>query len=152
MPEYQVIKNKGELKVFKFTKNYGFSIIEVLIALAIFSIGILGVVTMQISSANTNRNAGKITVAYEIASGQVERLLSLDDYDDTDLSAATADNPHDGGTAGPGNSYSISWVVSEVDIDNPPDGDNDAKVIDVTVSWDDRQVTLSCIRGEDENS
>ena len=57
--------------------DHGFSLIEVLIAMAIFSVGILGVATMQISSVKGNATAGGITDIATAASDKIEELMSL---------------------------------------------------------------------------
>ena len=120
----------------------GFSIIEALVALAIFTIGILAVATMQIAAINTNSAAGASTRAIEIASDRIERL-SMIDYDDAALLAAN--NPH---TAAGVDGFSIEWNINEnVDVDG--DGVNDAKRIDVDVSWQTRKISLTCIRAKD---
>ncbi|BBO87416.1 prepilin-type N-terminal cleavage/methylation domain-containing protein [Desulfosarcina ovata] len=53
----------------------GFSIVEVMIAMAIFSIGILAVWSMQLNAAKGNTRAQSVTYSSEWALGQVERLL-----------------------------------------------------------------------------
>lgn len=56
-------ENGGDLKtgahMKKPRKNDGFTLIEILIAMAVFPIGILAVLSMQISSVNTNTTAKK---------------------------------------------------------------------------------------------
>ena len=59
------------------SKSKGFTIIEILIAMAIFSIGILAVATMQISSVNGNSNARKYLEASAFAQGQLESTLLI---------------------------------------------------------------------------
>jgi len=58
------------------TEN-GFSLIEVLIAISIFSIGMLAVVSLQISSMNLNASSRRLTDATALASETMERLLAL---------------------------------------------------------------------------
>jgi prepilin-type N-terminal cleavage/methylation domain-containing protein len=70
------------------TEN-GFTLIEVLIAMAIFSIGILGVATMQMTSTNGNTAAGKVTANSFVAESQVERLMGLAYGNPVDLSNGT---------------------------------------------------------------
>jgi len=100
----------------------GFTLIEVLIAMAIFAIGILGVATMQISSTNGNTSARKHSEASEFAQGQVELLMATP-------FASLANGTR---TA---NGYAIAWVVdpdsNAVDING--DGTNDIVQIIVTV-------------------
>jgi type IV pilus assembly protein PilV len=103
----------------------GFTLIEVLIALAIFSIGILAVAAMQISAANSNTAAGKTTGNITWVSDRSENLL-CQDYDAADLNAGVPfvappsaadgiDNDRDGtideaGETGP---VSIQWAVTQ---------------------------------------
>jgi type IV pilus modification protein PilV len=70
----------------------GFTLIEVLIVIAIFSIGILGAMAMQTSAVGTNATTRKSTLAVEYATDTMERLMqinpSLDDkfnVDDDDV-------------------------------------------------------------------
>lgn len=117
----------------------GFTLIEVLIVLAIFSIGILAVAAMQMTSTKGNASARRITEATALAENQIENLMQLS-YDHADLNPAT--NPHSS-TQG---SYSINWNVTEVDLDT--NGTNDSKKVDLTVNWNyggDRSVSIQYI-------
>jgi type IV pilus assembly protein PilV len=107
--------------------------------LAIFSIGILAVAAMQMTSTKGNASARRITEATALAENQIENLMQVS-YDHADLNTAT--NPH-GSTQGP---YTINWNVTEVDLD--ADGTNDSKTVDVTVNWSygkDRSVSIQYI-------
>jgi type IV pilus assembly protein PilV len=107
------------------TDNRGFTFIEVLIVLAIFSIGVLAVAVLQVTSVDTNASARMSGEATALAANQVEALMALP-YDHDDLKPA--DNPH-GFNQG---AYAINWNVTESDVDG--DGTNDSKTIIVTVS------------------
>lgn len=101
----------------------GFTLIEVLIAMAIFAIGILGVATMQISSTNGNTSARKHSEASEFAQGQVELLMATSFADLADGALIN-------------NGYTIAW---DVDPDNNAfdingDGTDDIVQIIVTVT------------------
>ena len=104
----------------------GFTLIEVLIVMAIFSIGILAVATMQMTSTKSNASARRITEETALAENQIENLMQLS-YDHADLDPAN--NPHES-IQGP---YTINWNVTEIDLDT--DGTNDSKTVNVTVSW-----------------
>jgi len=95
----------------------GFTLIEVLIAMAIFSVGMLAVGAMQITSTNTNASARIHTEEYTWVVDQIERLTALD-YDLGDLTAGDHSV-----VQGP---YTVSWTVVD---DTPVAG---AKRITVT--------------------
>lgn len=68
----------------------GFTLLEVLIALVILAVGILGVATMQISSIQGNSKGRQISEATSVASALLENLLARE-YADTCLIDVTAD-------------------------------------------------------------
>jgi len=55
----------------------GFSLIEVLIAITVFSIGILAVITMQTTSIGGNGKARQITEETTLAADRIDTLLGL---------------------------------------------------------------------------
>jgi len=103
----------------------GFTLIEVLMAMAIFAIGILAVGSMQIAAMNGGASARRSTDAATIAQDQIEKIIA-GDYDDL---AAPADAVVNG-------RYSLNWAVAEDDLNG--DGNNDAKNVTVTVTWPDK--------------
>jgi Tfp pilus assembly protein PilV len=100
----------------KLTGCEGFSIMETLIALSIFSIGILAVATLVLSAIGENASARRITEATALAEDRLEQLMAL---------------PYD--TIAGGNStegaYQVNWNVAEDIIVA------ETKSITVTVSW-----------------
>lgn len=80
-------------KVISCNDSQGYSLIEVLIAMAVFSIGILAIFSMQITATNSNAVARGMTENYNCALDKVEELLALP-YDDPDLDPAPGLNPH----------------------------------------------------------
>jgi len=96
----------------------GFTLVEVLIALVVLSVGILGAASMQISAIKGNGMAGKITEASMIASECAERLLALN-FSSSQL--------EDGSEKVDG--FGVSWVVSS------PSTAPDRRDITVTVAW-----------------
>ena len=62
----------------------GFTLLEVLIALVILAVGILGVATMQISSIQGNSKGRQISEATSLASALMENLLARE-YNDACL-------------------------------------------------------------------
>ena len=80
----------------KITCQSGFTLLEVLIALLIFSVGILGVKTMQLTSIKGNSKANRITAASNVAVDHLETFLTLD-YSDPKLADTDGDlTPLDG--------------------------------------------------------
>ncbi|CAN2040570.1 type IV pilus assembly protein PilV [Candidatus Magnetomoraceae bacterium gMMP-15] len=97
--------------------NKGFTLIEILIAITIFAIGILGVGTMQSYSIHGNSAAKDITEANTLAEHRIERLMSLK-YTDVIGGSDTEDHK-----------FNIVWNVTQNDIIN------DTKTVEVIVTW-----------------
>ena len=86
----------------------GFSLIEVMIALVVFSIGALALGVIVPLGTNKTNNAGRQTRASELAGQCAEQLLTTP-YSDGDLTVGThndTNNPYPG-------SYYIQWVVED---------------------------------------
>ena len=98
----------------------GFTLLEVIIALFIFSVGLLAVASMQMRAIKGNYFSGTLTEATSWAADQMETLMSLP-YDDLAAGSHTPD-PH----------YNITWNVLE------DDTTNNTKTITITVAWTDR--------------
>jgi len=109
-------------------KDKGFTLIEILIAMSIFAIGFLAVASLQISAGKNNRTATEITAAVNLASDQMERLINLASGH-SDLDPDPAANPHVDNQS----KYNIQWIVKNTDLNT--DGVDDAKIINLTVSW-----------------
>jgi prepilin-type N-terminal cleavage/methylation domain-containing protein len=91
----------------------GFTLIEVLIAMAIFSIGILAVGTLQITSTNSNASARIHTEEYTWVVDRIERMTALD-YDDPDLTATPPyDDPGGHSVDQDQGLYVVTWWVSD---------------------------------------
>jgi len=122
--------------------DHGFTIIEVLMAISIFAIGILGVAAMQMASVKGNASARGVTDIATWAADRVEKLMALP-YDDSALSPGVysiaagnltmttdgIDNDFDGlidegGETGP---VTISWTIIQ---DSPV---NNTKTLTITV-------------------
>ncbi len=86
----------------------GFSLIEVIIALAVFAIGVLGLAVMVPMGSNRIGLAGRQTHGSTLASEHAEALL-ITPYGDTDLTAGIhtfTGNPVD-------RYYYIRWTVTD---------------------------------------
>ena len=87
----------------------GYTLIEVLIALTIFSVGLLAVAGMQTAAVRMNSTAGKLTNLSTWGMDKIEELSAIP-YTDSLLDSAV--NPHQEQLG----DYTISWTV----IDNNP--------------------------------
>jgi prepilin-type N-terminal cleavage/methylation domain-containing protein len=122
----------------------GFTLLEVMIALAVFAIGILAVSAMQINSINVNAGARMQTEATSVATDAMERLLALP-YDHNQLDADVTLNPHSQVVG----AYTVEWTVRTPEVSDPVYGDLPVKMIDMTVSCANRNarpVSLSFIK------
>ncbi len=106
----------------KLEPEKGFTIIEVLIAVSVLTIGILAVSTMQVSSIRGNAFASRQTEGTTIALDRLEKLMSLS-YGDANLAAGSHTAPS------PSSRYTVVWNVSD---DSPLDN---AKRVIVNVRW-----------------
>ncbi len=95
----------------------GFTLIEVMIALMLLTIGILGMMVMQTSATTSNYRASTITTASSIAARQVETLRNMP--------FASVTN---GATVDPATSYPVNWTVANIP------ALPDARLITVTVN------------------
>jgi len=131
--------NKDKKRIYK---ERGFTLIEVLIAMAIFSIGILGVGTMQIRSTTGNTSARIRTEASIWAQDRVETLMLLP-YDSSpalDVGPAGMGPPLHQVSEG---LYTVQWNVSAGATAN-------TKIIQVTViGRGNRRSTVTFVRGQD---
>ena len=104
----------------------GFTLMEVIFAISIFTIGILAVGSMQISAINGNESASNLTGATTWGQDQIEELLAL-----------PYANVVNGGPINQG-MYTISWTATNCPATNCPV--TNAKLIIVTVTWQERGV------------
>jgi prepilin-type N-terminal cleavage/methylation domain-containing protein len=122
----EMIRKKGD--------SQGFSLLEVMIAIALFSVGIMGVGAMQITSTSGNTGARIHTEEYTWVVDQIERLSALN-YDAADLAQGTRSV-----VQGP---YTLSWTVVD---DSPVAG---AKRVAVTATgshYRARPITIDFIK------
>ena len=105
----------------------GYTLLEVIIALVIFSIGLLAVASMQLRAIKGNQFSGTLTEGTNWAADQMETLMSLP-YTDVDLTAGD----HTGGPPEDDSIYTIAWNVAD------DDTTNNTKTITITVAWTDR--------------
>jgi type IV pilus assembly protein PilV len=98
----------------------GFTLVEVMIGMAIFFIGFLAIGSLQLTAINGNAGAREATEAATRATDQLESLIAL---------------PYDsivGGGPVTDGAYTVSWaVVNDSPLPN-------TKTITVTVDWEQR--------------
>lgn len=97
--------------------NKGFTLVEVMIGMAIFVIGYLAVASMQMVAISGDTSARKTTEAATLAADRLETLIVL-----------PYDNIVGGGPLAEG-AYTVTWQVT----DNSPLPNT--KTITVTVNW-----------------
>jgi type IV pilus assembly protein PilV len=131
-----VTKHRGNEK--------GFTLLEVIVAISILTIGLLAVASMQVSAIRGNASAYGITEATSWAADQVEKLMILpyehEGLQDTDgdgsagledATEATDDNPNYPPTHG---KYKVYWNVA---VDDTANG---TKTVNVIVTWADHGI------------
>lgn len=119
--------------------NAGFSIVEVMIGIAVFSIGVLAIFSMQLSGVKGNSTARHYTEASTIGVDKIEALMALpythDDLKDIkndgvaglfNATAGTADYSD----VDPSGQYTIFWNVADEDIIEH------TKTVSVIIVWD----------------
>lgn len=96
------MNNEKSKQIGKKCNEKGFTIIEALIGLAIFSIGLLAIATLTISSISGNATARRVMESSSLASDRIEKLMAVP-YEDLESSPAPV---KEGG-------YTISWDVTD---------------------------------------
>lgn len=86
----------------------GFSLLEVVIAVTIFAIGLLAVASMQTTSVKGNADSQFLSEATSLGQGHIEFLLSLP-YGHDDLDTGVAHTRTDG-------NFTYNWTVTEDDL------------------------------------
>ena len=118
----------------------GFTLIEVLISLAILSIGILAVASLQVTASLQTRNSLEITEACAIASYQMDVLMKTPFADVTSTSSYSIPT---GYFSIPTGHYNIRWTVTLIDLNG--DGTTEAKSIDLTVTRNSSSRTVKLV-------
>jgi type IV pilus assembly protein PilV len=106
----------------------GFSLIEVLIALVILAVSLLGVAGLMATITRNNSYGGHLTEAATLAQDKLEQLRATPSGM-INLNIAITDNP----VGSTGVTYTRSWVA----VPNTPPPGNTLNTITITVSWTD---------------
>ena len=117
------------------TQN-GFTLIEVLIAVTIFAVGLLAIATMQISAIRMNSTGDRLTELSTLGIDKYEELMSLP-FTDPQLAVGGSyidPNPPAG--------YTVRWtVVQDIQVAN-------AKDITLTVTGKGKRLRRMSIRAQ----
>lgn len=106
----------------------GYLLVEILIAIAVFSIGFLAVGTLLSGTAKNNTTGNLITQATLLASERLEALKNEALADLVPGNYEDPDNPIDAGGS-PGGVFTRRWEIDD------PVGQNTSRRIRVFVSW-----------------
>jgi len=99
----------------------GFTLVEVMIGMAIFIIGYLAVASMQMAAIKGDTGARKVTEAATLAADRLETVMVLP-YDNIDI-----DSPNNVGSVIQG-AYTVNWKFEPGPLPN-------TKTITITVNW-----------------
>jgi len=117
LTSYETIKRKGS--------QSGFTLIEAMIGIFVFTVGILAVMSLQNTSINSNALARSTTEGAAFAADMVETLRTLDYENDAGL----ADGTH---TPPSSDRYSVSYTIQrDAIIEN-------TLLMSLTISWVER--------------
>lgn len=111
----------------RYKRSKGFSLIEVLIALVILAIALLGLAGLMVTTTKNNSFGNHMTEAATFAQDKLEELR-VTPWDNVAMGADTV--------VSTGINYSRNWTVSTLPNPSPPPVDF-LKTVSITVSWND---------------
>jgi len=100
-------------------KNSGFSLLEVLLGITVFMIGMLGVTALNISSLKSNTFSGNLSEATSVAASKLEELMAQD-FDDA---AFLYDVDYDGNRLDGCDTSVAPYINQDADNDGMDDDD-----------------------------
>jgi type IV pilus assembly protein PilV len=153
---------RGPQEPSRLSDSSGITILEVLLGVTIFTVGLLAVGAMQLNSVNTNMRAKRLTHTSALAGARMEQLMALP-FTHAELAGSQAGTTHSPGQGADGidndedglidengeaGTIGISWTVTDNDTVN------NTKHIAVTLGWSDRggqrSLTLDCLKARDQ--
>jgi type IV pilus assembly protein PilV len=122
----------------KVSGEKGFSILESLIAISIFAIGLLAVASLLITASSGNRVGNAYSTATMLAQSQIETLKSADIGSPALAAGIYADpnNPINESNVN-GGIFTRTWTI----VNNTAF----SRLISVTVAWNNRTVVMSTV-------
>ena len=136
---------KRETEIIAMQNDAGFTIIEVVIAISILAVGLLGVAAMQTSAIQVNSAAGQMTTRINWAQDRMEELKAMP-FSDPWLEAAgnppgvdSAGNTHEQTTS---DGYAVRW-----DVDEGEPVLNTKRIV-VTVTGKGKTSQLTCMKAD----
>ena len=121
------MKHREPHRAIRKKKDNGFTLIEVLIAIIILSVGLLGMAALTVGIIQGNKFSNDLTTATTLAQDEMEDIRRLG-YSGTSATTTTVTENYN---SIPG--YPTYKRVTETDVDNPVPG---MKMITVTLFWD----------------
>jgi type II secretory pathway component PulJ len=150
------MKETKAMKSRRGKNQWGFTTLELLIAISILTVGLLGVASMQVSGIRGNYFSANTTKGLTLAEEKMEELLALNythgDLQDSELGnnsdlTTTVTLDHDETVNDPGGTFHRIWNVRDEDTGA---GWPDMKTITVIVEWENNKhrVMLTSLRHE----
>jgi len=115
----------------------GFTLIEVLMAMVIVSIGLLGTAVLTMGIMGSNKSSSEVTMATTLAQDELEEIRN--EGFDTAPAVGAADSDSGYGTISGYTSF--RRVVSTASVGSLPS--TDTKAVTVTVYWDNNNRSIS---------
>ena len=115
----------------------GFTLIEVLIAVTIFAVGLLAIAAMQTSAIRMNSTGNRLTELSTTGIDQLENLMSLPYSDPLLAIGGPYTDPNHPAPAG----YNVNWTVANGPTTN-------TRSITLTVTRKGKTLTITSIRAQ----
>jgi len=113
----------------------GFTLIELVVAILVFALGIMGIMKMHQASIQSNNYSMQLTQAVNIAQDRIERLRGAS-FDDPDMSVAIHNTTIiNDATYARGVDYNLSYIVSVA-----PNTNNMGRDVNLTVTWQEKSI------------
>ncbi len=145
--------NQGGKPMIKLNSK-GFTIIEVMIAMAIFAIGILGVAKLQITATGDNTISRTMSEATTVVIENIEKLIINNSYDKVEIINTEPVNVSAAENAAYDTTYEVKTeptpILVNLNILNTVGNEVAVKVtkIETTVEWKNRNFTITTYKAE----